>query len=156
MDVEINNDKPQSYKDIIYNRNELQYIRQEEKELEKSYYDQKEKNTLQNLDIYKEHKEIINGIECIIMKVKDKDMNILKSIADTLMNEMKEGFILFANIKEDNSVNFVAKSNSRIHAGNIVKEVSLKCNGNPTFAQGGSKSIKEIDKILESIKKDIK
>ncbi len=160
FDVEINNDKPQSYKDIIYNRNELQYIRQEEKELEKSYYDQKEKNTLQNLDIYKEHKEIINGIECIIMKVKDKDMNILKSIADTLMNEMKEGFILFANIKEDNSVNFVAKSNSRIHAGNIVKEVSLKCNGkgggNPTFAQGGSKSIKEIDKILESIKKDIK
>ena len=48
-------------------------------------------------EIVKEHKEIINGIECIIMKVKDKDMNILKSIADTLMNEMKEGFILFAN-----------------------------------------------------------
>ena len=37
FDVEINNDKPTSYKDIIFNRNELQYVHHEVKELEKKY-----------------------------------------------------------------------------------------------------------------------
>ena len=65
FDVDINNDKPESYKDIIYNKNELQYVHNEVKDLEKNIYAMKEKSTLQNLDIYREHIKEINGVEVL-------------------------------------------------------------------------------------------
>ena len=160
FDVDINNDKPVSFKDIIFNRNELQYIHHEVKELEKKYLDIKEKQALQNLDIYRENIKEINGVETLIMKINNKDINLLKSIADTILNDMKNGFILFINIKPDNSVNFIAKSNSKINAGLIVKNASMTSNGNgggsPTFAQGGGKTSDKIDEIIEDIEKVIK
>ena len=160
FDVDINDDKPVSYKDIIYNKNELQYVHHEVKELEKKYFDMKEKETLQNLDIYREHIKEINGLEVLIMEVNNKDINILKSIADTLMNEMKNGFIFLMNVKDDNSINFIAKSNSFVHAGEIVKDASLRSEGNgggnPKFAQGGGKTASHIKEIVEHIEKVIK
>ncbi len=159
FDVDINNDKPESYKDVIYNRNELQYVHHEVKELEKKYYDIKEKETLQNLDIYREHIKEINGVEVLIMKLNNKDVNLLKSIADSIINDMKNGFVFFINIK-DNNVNFIAKSNSFINAGLIVKDASISSEGNgggsPTFAQGGGKTTDKIDDIIEHIEKVIK
>ena len=160
FDVDINNDKPTSYKDIILNRNELQYVHHEVKVLEKKYYELKEKAVLQNLDIYRENMETINNVETLIMEVHDKDNNLLKSIADTILNEMKNGFILFINIKEDNSVNFIAKSNSFVHAGLVVKEAAISSEGNgggsKTFAQGGGKTTENIDEIISHIKEKIK
>ncbi len=160
FDVDITNDVANSYKDIIYNKNELQYVHHEVKELEKQYYDIKEKNVLQNLDIYKEHIEEINGVSAIIMRLKDKDVNILKSIADSLINEMDNGFIFFTNVKEDGSVNFICKSNSFVNAGLVVKDASVSSNGNgggsPKFAQGGGKTSDMLDEIESHIKKVIK
>lgn len=159
FDVNIDNEKPTSYKDIIFNKNQLQYINSEVKQLEKKYFEIKEQNTLQNLDIYKEQYKNINNVDTIIMKVKNKDNNLLKSIADTLVNEFTNGLVFFANIKEDNSVNYICKSNSNINAGLLVKKASTASNGNgggsPTFAQGGGKTIENIDEIMESIKKEI-
>lgn len=160
FDVDINNDKPTSYKDIIFNRNELQYVHQEVKNLEKKYYEIKEKQTLQNLDIYREHIKNINGIEVIIMEVKNKDVNLLKSIADSLINEMTQGLIFLANIKDDNSVNFIGKSNCKVNIGLIVKEASVAANGNgggsPTFAQGGGKASNNLQEIFKDVEKAIK
>ena len=160
FEVDINNDKPESYKDIIFNKNELQYVHQEVKQLEKKYNDIKEKNILQNLDIYKENIKVVNGVQTLIMRVNNKDNNLLKTIADTLLNDMNNGFILFMNIRNDNSVNFIAKSNSFVNAGGIVKEASTTSSGNgggsPTFAQGGGKTSEYLDDIYESIIKVIK
>lgn len=159
FDVDINNDKPESYKDIIFNRNELQYVHQEVKDLEKKYFEIKEKQTLQNLDIYKEHIKVINNVETLIMKLDNKDANLLKSIADELINEMNNAFIFFINIKEDNSVNFIAKSTSFVNAGLIVKDASISSNGNgggsPKFAQGGGKTSENIEEIIKHIEKVI-
>ena len=160
FEVDITNERPTSYKDIIYNRNELQYVHHEVKELEKKYYDILEKNTLQNLDIYKENFEKINDVNVLVMKQKNKDINLLKSIADSLLNEIKDGVVFFINVKEDDTVNFICKSNSKVKAGPLVKEASLTAGGNgggsPTFAQGGGKSTEELDKIEKDIKKAIK
>ena len=160
FDVDLNNEEPVSYKDIIYNKNELQYVHQEVKELEKKYFDMKEKETLQNLDIYREHIKEVNGVEVLIMKLKNKDLNILKSIADTIMNEMKNGFIFLMNVKDDNSINFIAKSNSFVHAGDMIKEASLMSEGNgggnPKFGQGGGKTADKVEKIVKHIEKVIK
>ncbi len=159
FNVDLDHSKPTSYKDVIFNRNELQYVHHEVKELEKKYRDLKEKTTLQNLDIYREHIKFVGNVSALIMTVNDKDMNLLKSIADTLMNEIKDGFIFFANVKEESSVNFIAKSNSKIHAGNIIKQASLMAKGNgggsPTFGQGGGTEVSNIPEIVESVEKAI-
>ena len=160
FDVDINNDIPTSYKDIIYHRNELQYVQEEVKELEKKYHELKEKETLQNLDHYIENIKEINGIQALIMKTNVKDISLLKAICDQVMKDMKNGFLFFANIKEDESVNYIAKSTSNIHAGYIVKEASQRSEGNgggsPTFAQGGGKKIDDLDQILKQVELEIK
>jgi len=160
FNIDISDEKPTSYKDIIYYHNELQYVHEKVKELEKKYNNMKEQSVLQNLDIYKDHIREIDGIELLTMKVNNKDTKALKSIADTLMNEMKNGFIFFANIKEDNSVQFIAKSNCFISAADIIKEASTVSNGNgggsPTFAQGGGKTPAKIDEIIEQLEGTIK
>lgn len=160
FNVDVNNDTPESYKDIIYSKNELQYVHHEVKELEKKYYDIKTKETLENLDIYREHIKKINGVEILIMILENKDVNLLKLIADELINEMNNAFIFFINKKDDDSVNFIAKSTSFVNAGLIVKDASVSSNGNgggsPKFAQGGGKTTKFVSEIIKHIEKVIK
>ncbi|MBQ9019512.1 MAG: alanine--tRNA ligase [Bacilli bacterium] len=155
FDVDIDTNTPSSYKDIIFNRNELQYVHHEVKDLEKKYYSLKEKSTLQNLDIYRENIKNINGINTLVMTLKDKDVNLLKSICDTLINEIDNGFILFINNNSKN-INIICKSNSNINAGYIVKELTSLYEGNGggsnTFAQGGCK-ITDVDKMYNDVLK---
>ena len=159
FDSDISNEKPSSYKDVIINKNELQYIHEEVKQLEKKYYECVEKASLQNLDIYREHIKVMNNIETIIMMVNNKDNNILKSIIDSLMNELKEGFIFIINQKDDGSMNFISKSNSKINAGYMMKKIANFASGNgggsPTFAQGGTSEIMKIEDITQEIEKEI-
>ena len=159
FEVDITNDKPTGYKDVVYYKNELQYVHQEVKELEKTYQDLKEKNALQNLDIYHEHIYKKKDLSILVMKLHDKDMSLLKSIADTLMNEIESGFIFFANEVKGESVQFIAKSNCSCSAGDCVKKASLACSGNgggsPTFAQGGGKDISSLDMVLKDIQEEI-
>ena len=99
------------------------------------------------------------GNEVIIMKLENKDMNLLKTIADSLINEMPNGFLFFINVKADDSVNFIAKSSSFVNAGLIVKDASISSNGNgggsPTFAQGGGKTTAQVEEIIKHIEKVI-
>ena len=158
FDVEIDNSAPTSYKDIIFNKNELKYIQNEVKELEKKFISEKEKKALDNIDVYKN--EIVENDEFkyLVMKTIDKDVTALKSIADSIINYMENGVVFFANIKND-SVNFIAKSNCSVNAGYIVKMASNKALGNgggsPTFAQGGGHDISVIDEVLELVAKEI-
>ena len=158
FDVEIDNSAPTSYKDIIFNKNELKYIQNEVKELEKKFISEKEKKALDNIDVYKN--EIVENDEFkyLVMKTIDKDVTALKSIADNIINYMENGIVFFANIKND-SVNFIAKSNCSVNAGYIVKMASNKALGNgggsPTFAQGGGHDISVIDDVLELVTKEI-
>ncbi len=159
FDVDINNDKPTSYQDIIYNKNELEYVQSEVKQLEKAYLEEQQKNATSDLTIYLDKKEVINSINTIIYKTTNQDSNVLKTIADSLANQLQNALIIFANIKEDNTVNFVIRSNSNISAGNIIKSLTSKTSGNGggsnTFASGAGKDISNIDNILEEIKKEI-
>ena len=158
FDADIENNKPKSYNDIIFNKNQLQYLHHEVKELEKRYKEEKEKSSLSNLDIYRENIKQIKGIPTLIMRLENKDINVLKVIADEIANEMREGFIFFANVS-NNKINFISRSNSNINSGKILKKAALEAEGNgggsPTFAQGAGKRVDKLDDILEQIKKDI-
>lgn len=156
FDVTIDNSKPVSYKDIIFNQNELGYIQNEVKDLEKKYFDLREKKTLNNLDDYRNEIKTINNINYLIKEIDNKDMELLKVIADTLVNEKENSLVFFANIKEDKSINFLCRSNCNINAGYIIKEVSQMAGanggGSPTFASGGGKDISKLNDIYNHIK----
>ncbi len=159
FDVDIDNSAPISYKDIIFNRNELSYIQQELKDLEKKYIDEKNKKALENLDIYKEHIKDYNGILGIVMKVYDKDVNVLKTICDSLIQNLNNSFIFLSNIKDNDSINFIARSNCSINAGLMVKKASIMANGNgggsQTFAQGGGRDLSSLDAILKDVESSL-
>ena len=102
-------------------------------------------------------KKEINGINTLIIKTEGCEVSVLKDMLDTLQNKLN-GFVFIANIN-DNSVNFLAKSSKeledKINCGQIVKDVSIKSNGNgggsKTFANGGGSSIDNVDDILLDI-----
>ena len=159
FDVSIDNSKPTSYKDIIFNKNELQYVKDEVKNFEKKYNELKLDKALNNLDYYKDRIKDYNGVKALIMETTSIEVPVLKSISDALVNFMGEGFVFFANIKNKNSINFIARSTTTVNAGFIVKEVSIATGGNgggsPTFAQGGGNDISKLKDVYEYVEKEI-
>lgn len=157
--INIDNKDPLSYKDIINERNELEFTQEEVKNLEKTYKEKRQSTALSDLSEYDNNIEEINGIKTVIMKVENKDTTILKGIVDTLLNKLETGFIFIANIKEDNSINFIARSNINTKAGDIIKLACSMSNGNgggsPTFAQGGGKDVSKLEEIFACIKEQI-
>ena len=130
------------------------------RDLEKKYYNLREKQVLSNLDIYRERIKDYNGTFGLLMTVENKDTNLLKSVADAIIEEMGEGFVFFANIKEDGSINFLSRSSCHVNSGLVVKEASVTSLGNgggsPTFAQGGGKTKQYLPKIYNHIEKVLK
>lgn len=159
FDIVLDQSNLESYEDIIANKNQLEYVQTEVKNLEKKYNEEKLNKSVSNLDNFLSYIEEVNGKKVIITKVEDYDMEVLKGIIDNLMNQIKEGLIFIANIRDKN-VNFVCRSNINAHAGLLVKNAAVKSEGNgggsPTFAQGGGKTTKYLNEIFEHIKSEIK
>lgn len=150
----LNND---SYRDIIFNRRQVETLSIKVKNLEKKYSELKEKEAINKLNDYISNIELINGTKAIIMKTQ-MDVSILKTLADNLLNSIKTGIIFFANEK-NGKVNFIARSNCKTSANDVVKMAALKSEGNgggsTTFAQGGGKNAMYIDEIIENVKEII-
>lgn len=156
FDVEIDNTPPKSYKDIIFNQNELSYIQSEVKSLEKTYNNELEKLTLSNLDNYLSRTKEINGKKLLYLELDNIEMFLVKSMADDLCNKFEQVVILLANIKEDNSVNFICRSSiPTVNAGFVIKSITTAFGGNgggsATFAQGGIKDKSHLGEIKHSL-----
>ena len=157
----IENDHPTSYKDIIANKNELENLKENLKELEKEFTIKKNQKSVSDLSSFLSIKEEINGITTIISITNDYDISTLKQIVSALSNQLDNNFILLANQNKDNSVNFIAKTTSnRVDCGSIIKELSISCKGNgggsKVFAQGGGTDGTNIASLLMKIKETIK
>lgn len=157
----INNDIPTSYKDIVIAKNELNSLRESLKKLEKDFTTKKSEKSVSDLSSFLEIKEEINGITTIITITNGYDIASLKQIASALSNQIGDNnFILLANVNENNSVNYIAKSTSnRINCGEIVKDLSVRSSGNgggnKSFAQGGAADATIVSKLLMNVKKEI-
>ena len=154
-------DTPTSYKDIIANKNELENLKENLKELEKEFTIKKNQKSVSDLSSFLSIKEEINGITTIISITNDYDISTLKQIVSALSNQLDNNFILLANQNKDNSVNFIAKTTSnRVDCGSIIKELSTSCKGNgggsKVFAQGGGTDGTNIASLLMKIKETIK
>lgn len=104
----------------------------------------------------------IQGINVIIYKITNLDMNSLRSFGDKLKDRLGSGLIVLAS-EYEGKVNLIAMATDDviqkgIHAGNIIKEVARKADGGgggrSNMAQAGAKSPSKIDEAL-SIVKDI-
>lgn len=148
-----------SYADIIYNKNQLAYVQNEVRLLEKKYNEEKVKNQSSNLDEYLSVAQTYNDITAIVTRTDNKEVIVLKEIVDNLINKIGKGFVFIANEKDGN-VNFICRSSCDINAGLIVKRASQMSDGNgggsPTFAQGGGKTVEHLNEIFEVIKQDLK
>ena len=156
FNVEIDNSKPMSYKDILFNKNEVAMVRDKVKELEKNYNSLKQEKLIKNNTDFNEIL-IKNNIEYIIKKVYNYEILTLKQLIDNTFNKIDKGIIFIANIK-DNNVNFICRSNV-LNAGELVKEAAKLSNGSgggsTNFAQGGGTNIDEVDNILNDIIKKV-
>lgn len=157
FDVEIDNSNPLSYKDIIFNKNEVMMVREKVKNLEKEYNTKKCEKLVSSNTLFNTI-EVINNLEVIVKKVEDYDVSILKTLIDNVFNKISNGLIFVANVK-GNNVNYICKSNCNISAGELIKEASIKSNGNgggsKVFGQGGGTDITYVDEILENVKHKI-
>ena len=157
FDEKVENPNLESYKDIIIYQKNLGIVQKRVKELEKKYEEEKAKLTLQNLDSYRDKVKVYNNINGLLMETKNMDIAVLKTIADTLINEIKPGCVFFINRKEDNSANFICRSEGPIDAGALVKNAAASSGGggggSKTFAQGSGKNLTLLEEIKENIEK---
>jgi alanyl-tRNA synthetase len=157
FDEKVENPNLESYKDIIIYQKNLGIVQKRVKELEKRYEEEKAKLTLQNLDSYRDKVKVYNNINGLLMETKNMDIAVLKTIADTLINEIKPGCVFFINKKEDNSANFICRSEGPIDAGALVKNAAASSGGggggSKTFAQGSGKNLTLLEEIKDNIEK---
>lgn len=135
-------------------------LKKESKEKDKEI--QKLNNELlnKNLDKILEHYEEINGMKLFALKMKDKDANSLREMADKIKDKNQSCIILLAS-ELNGKVLFVSSVTkdlikNGIHAGSIVKEAASIAGGGgggrPDFAQAGGKNPNKIDEAISAVK----
>ncbi len=163
VDLNISNERPDSYKDIVENKIELVNLKQAVQDLEKRYNDK-----LIEYEISKANKLLKDVYETkygsvLISKTQDISVNILKSIIDNLLNNFENGIIFIINISDNKNINIIGKKREAykkdINIGNIVKIVSNMIDGNgggnALFGQGGGTNTQNINKVIDYIKKEV-
>ena len=153
FNVDIKTNPPLSYKDIIFEKNELEYTQEEVKNLEKKYKEAKEKIENDNLSKYLDNVKEYDNYKYLVIKVENKDNDIVKSLIDNLFNQINNGFVLIVNVKENN-INYFLKSNN-INSKDLLTKVLTKLNGkgggSNTFSQGSSPKQDNLDEVLNNI-----
>lgn len=148
-----------SYKDVIDYKNKLATLKEEIKQLEKTYRNLKSQKTTSELSAFTTNMEVINGVKTCIAILENYDIDMIKSLADAIVNKYDECFVLLANVK-NNSINIIAKANTdKVNCGAIVKDLSIKCKGNgggsKNFAQGGGSDATDVANHLKNIKETL-
>lgn len=161
FDFDIKKDTPNSYRDIVINKNELENLGIAIKNLEKEFTEKRNKKAVSDLSSFMKIMEDINGIKTIISITNGYDINTLKQIVSHLSNQIENNLIILANVNEDKSVNFIAKSNSeKVDCSSIIKSLASATNGNgggsKVFGQGGGTDSTNIGKALKSIKEELR
>lgn len=102
---------------------------------------------------------VIDGVKVITRQVIAKDMDSLRSVADTVKDKAKSGVIVLGAVV-DEKVNLVAVVTDdllgrKLHAGNLIKEVARMTGGGgggrPNMAQAGGKDPDKLSDALNQV-----
>ncbi|MEF9991945.1 MAG: alanine--tRNA ligase [Romboutsia sp.] len=129
---------------------------EENKNLSKELQEAKTKMSLQSVDSILDSKVDVNGVDLVVNKFENMDMDTLKETADSLRDKLASGVVVLANVVDD-KINFVVTATKDaiekgVHSGNIVREVAKiaggKGGGRPNMAQAGANDITKVDEAL--------
>ncbi len=162
LNINISNDKPLCYKDIIDNKKEVEDLRKEVASIDKKYHEELTKKTLSNID------ELINKKikgkygDVLILEFDNADMGALKQLIGQVTPKLDNGICFVIN-KKESSVNIIAKSNDslcdKVDIGRLVKDLSIIAEGNgggsKTYAQGGGTRSDNVDTLINYIKDNV-
>ncbi len=145
-----------SYQDVLNKRDELANCQRLLRELDKEYDLQYRNKNSANIGDYVDELIVNNGINLLVKKVENFDINVLKDIIDNITVNLDKAFVFFANVVNDKII-FIAKNkNTSYNAGLLVKEAAIITGGNgggrPDFAQAGGKDISKLEDALNLIK----
>ena len=162
FDVNINNDRPKCYKDVLENKNEVEMLRKKVADLDKKFSEEKTKKALSKINDLVNEKITGKHGDVIIKVFENNDINTLKQLIGTLDSKLDNAIIFFIN-KTDSSLNFIAKANNnlkdKVNVGELVKAASKIADGSgggsSTFAQGGASSTDKLDIILDFVKEKL-
>lgn len=133
--------------------------RDKDKEIQKLNNELLKKSMEQILDQYEE----VEGIKLFALKLKDKDANSLREIADKIKDKNESCAVILAS-DLGSKVLFVAAVTrdlveKGINAGAMVKEAAKAAGGGgggrPDFAQAGGKDPQKINEAIEAAKRTI-
>ena len=158
FNVKLSNDEPTSYKDIVNEKKELEYIQEEVKKLEKTYKEKLTESESKDLSNYLTDVQEFDTFKYLVIELENKEVPVLKTMADNLLVDINEGVVVLIN-KNVDSLNLIVRSNTSISAGDLIKKIVTIVNGNgggsKTFAQGGSKDLTNIDNLKDEVGKII-
>lgn len=132
---------------------------EEIKEGEKEIESLKSKMALSVADDILKQKRQVSGVDFVIYKAENMDMNDLRSLGDEIKNHIQSGVIVLASVY-GNKVFFVSivtddLIDRGLHAGNIIREVAKVTGGGgggrPDMAQAGGKDSNKVSKALELV-----
>lgn len=132
-------------------------ITEENRKLLKEIESLKSKLSSGLLDEILNQKETINGVDVLLTKVSNMDMDTLRNMGDKIKEKLSDYAILLAS-DNDGKVNFIAMCSdsvikANIKAGDIVKTAATICGGGgggrPNMAQAGGKDPSKIDEAIK-------
>lgn len=133
-------------------------ITEENKKLLKEIESLKSKLSSGLLDEILAKKQNINGIDVLVTKVDNMDMDTLRNMGDKLKEKLSQYVILLASNNND-KVSFIAMCSddaikANVKAGDIVKNAATICGGGgggrPNMAQAGGKDPSKIDEAINA------
>ena len=131
---------------------------EENKKLLKEIESLKSKLSSGLLDEILEQKQNINGIDILLARVSNIDMDTLRNMGDKIKEKLTDYAILLAS-DNNGKVNFISMCSdsaikANIKAGDIVKTAATICGGGgggrPNMAQAGGKDATKIDEAIKS------
>ena len=158
----ISNERPNSYKDILENKNEVLTLRKQIADLEKKYKEEIVNIELKNVDNYVSKKEIGKYGEVVVLSLENYEIDVLKTLSGAICSKLQNGVVFIVNTKE-NAINFVAKAadtlKDKVNLGSLIKDIAKISEGNGggsnIFAQGGGTRSDKLDMIIAYVKQNI-
>ena len=142
------------YQYIIELRKRVLCAKEYLKNLTKEFNELNSKSALSNISEF--DKYVVGNT--LVAVVEGYDNNVLKQLADALLNKLAKGVVFLANIC-DGKIVFVCKQNDKYNAGSLVKIAAVITGGNgggkPDIAQAGGKDVSKLDEAIEAVKKEL-
>ena len=76
-----------SFKDVIQYKEKLAELKEQNKQIEKEYKNQKHNMSVSDITAFTSNMEVINGIKVLAVLLENYDIDMIKSVADAVINK---------------------------------------------------------------------